>query len=128
MTLMPRWRSSSDFKNLEPDLHFFDRIGSERHAQGVADALREQVSKTHGRFDGPGHRRSCLGNADMQGIVRLMRKQPIGIDRMMHVRRLERHLHVRESHVFQRMDGIERRFGQGFRGRPAVFIQQRPLQ
>ena len=67
-----------------------------------------KYSKPDGGFHGPGHRRSCLGNADVQGIVRLVCKQPIGIDRMMHIRRFERHLHVRESHVFQRVDGIER--------------------
>ena len=46
-------------------------------------------------------------------IIRLMGKQPVGVDRTMDVGSLERNFHVKAD-VFQSMHGIERGFGEGF--------------
>ncbi len=115
-------------ENFKPDLHFFHRICRQRYTQRVADSLREQVAKADGRFHRTGHRRPGLRDADMQRIIRLMGEQPVGIDRVMHVGRLERHFHIGKAHVFQRVHRIERRFGERFGGRPAIFVEQGALK
>ena len=59
-------------EDLPGDPHLFDRIAGERHAQRVADALREQRPDADGALDRPAPQRAGLGDADVQrGGVRV---------------------------------------------------------
>ena len=46
-----------------------DRIGGERVADGVADALEQQRGDAGGGLDQPGRRRAGLGDAEVQRVV-----------------------------------------------------------
>ena len=76
------------------------------HAEGITNALRQEPAEADRGFDRAGHSGAGFGNTDMQRVVGLSGEQIVGIDRVMHVRSLERHLHVGETLVFERVHGI----------------------
>ena len=62
----------------------FDRVGGEREADGVADALGQQRADAGGALDQAGRRRPGLGDAEVQRMVEGLRGQPVGRDHERH--------------------------------------------
>ncbi len=73
-----------------------DRVGGERVADGVADALAQQRGQAGGGLDEPGRRRPGLGDPEVQRVVDGVGELAVGLDHDRHVRRLDRDLHVVE--------------------------------
>ena len=74
------------------------RLGGERHADGVADALLQQHSQRRSR----GHRafgaHAGLGQAEMQGIVATRRQGAVHRDEILHIGNLARQQDLRRIH------------------------------
>ena len=67
-------------EQLAPGPRLLDRIGGERVADGVADALGQQRGDAGGGLDQPGRRRPGLGDAEVQRVVDRVGEQPVGLD------------------------------------------------
>ena len=74
-----------------------DRIGGERVADRVADALGEQRADPGGRLHEPGGRRPGLGDAEVQRVVDRLGEQAVRVDHRGDVARLHRDLAVVEA-------------------------------
>ena len=85
------------FEQLAPGPGLLDRVGGERVADGVADALGQQGGDAGRALDQPGGRRARLGHPEVQRMVEGLRRQPVGLDHERHRRRLDRDLHVVEA-------------------------------
>ena len=77
------------------------RIGGQRVADGVADALGQQGADPGRRLDEPVRRRPRLGHAEVQRVVDRVGQQPVGVDHQRHRRRLHRDLHVGETDLLE---------------------------
>ena len=63
-----------------PGARLLDRVGGERVADRVADALGEQRADAGGRLHEPGRRRAGLGDAEVQRVVDRLGEQPVRVD------------------------------------------------
>ena len=84
-------------EQLTARLRLLDRVGGERVADRVADALGEQRADAGGRLHQPAGERPGLGDAEVQREVDGLRQQPVRVDHHRHVRRLHRDLARRRS-------------------------------
>ena len=75
-----RSRSPSASSSWRPALRLLDRVGGERVADGVADALGEQGGDPGGALDEPGRRRAGLGHPEVQRVVEGLGGQAVGGD------------------------------------------------
>ena len=78
-----------------------DRVGGQREADGVADALGQQRADAGGALDQARRRRTGLGDAEVQRVVEGLRGEPVGGDHQRHRRRLHRDLHVGEVDLLE---------------------------
>ena len=83
-------------EQLTARLRLLDRVGGEREADRVADALGQQRGDPRGRLHQPTGERPGLGDAEVQRVVDGLREQAVRVDHHRHVRRLHRDLHVVE--------------------------------
>ena len=61
-------------EELAPGLGLLDRVGGQRVADGVADALGEQGPDAGGALQEPGRRRARLGHPEVQRVVEGLRR------------------------------------------------------
>ena len=87
-----RSRSPSASSSWRPALRLLDRIGGERVADGVADALHEQRGDARGGLDQPRGRRSGLGDTEVQRVVGGLRELAVGLDHQRDAGGLDRDL------------------------------------
>ena len=92
-----RSREPDRLEQLTPGLRLLDRIGGEREADGVADALGEERGDPGRRLHQTAGQRPGLGDAEVQREVDRLRQQPVGVDHGGDVRRLHRDLDVVEA-------------------------------
>ena len=57
------------FQDFIGNAHFLDRVGGERDAHRISDALGKQDAEPDARLDRTGKKRACLGNADVERII-----------------------------------------------------------
>ena len=88
-------------EDLPGDPYLFDRVAGERHAQRVADALREQRPDAHGALDRPAPQRAGLGDPDVQRSGSERSKRPIRGDRVRDTRALHAELEVDVAPVLE---------------------------
>ncbi len=97
------------FQHVPADLHFLDRIGRERDADGVADAVHQQQAETHGGLHRARAQAAGLGDAQMQRLLDLRGELAVGLDRHVDVRGLQADLEVLEIVPVQDVDVAQRR-------------------
>ena len=73
-----------DLEQLTPGPGLFDRVGGERVADGVADALGEQGADAGRALDQTGRAAAGLGDAEVQRVVEGLRGQPVRRDHQRH--------------------------------------------
>ncbi len=83
------------FQDVPADLHFLDRIGRERDADGVADAVHQQHAETDRGLHGARAQAPGLGDAEMQRLLDLRGELAVGLDRHEDVGGLQADLEVR---------------------------------
>ena len=98
------------------------RVGGERVADGVADALGQQRGDAGGGLHQPGGRRPGLGDPEVQRMVDGVGQQPVGVDHQRHVRRLHRDLDVGEADLVEVGDLAQRRLDHGLGGDLAAVL------
>ena len=86
-------------EQLPPGPRLFHRVGGERVADGVADALGQQRGDPGRPLQQPGRRRAGLGHPEVERVVEGLRRQPVGLDHQRHRGGLDRDLHVVEAHL-----------------------------
>ena len=118
-----RSRRPSVSSSCRPGARLLDRIGGEREADRVADALGEQRADAGGRLDQPAGRRTRLGHAEVQRVVDGLGQQPVRVDHHRHVRRLHRDLDVVEADLGEVGELALRRGDQRLGGRTAVSLR-----
>ena len=89
------------FEELATGPGLLHRVGGERVADGVADALGEEGADPGRRLDEPGRRRAGLGHPEVQRVVDGVGQEPVGVDHERHRRRLDRDLHVGEADLLE---------------------------
>src|SRR5690606_6479987 len=115
-------------ENVETDLDLLDRIGRQRDADGVANALGEQHAQTDSRLHGAGTQAAGLGDPQVQRLDDLGRQLTVGGHRHEHVRGLHADLEVLEVQAIEVLDMTQCGLHQRFRGRFAVLFLQVLLQ
>ena len=121
--LRPLERSRRTLEDIPADAYLFHRIGGERDANGVANALGQQHADADGQTDRAGTKPANLGNAEMQRLLDELRKLAVGLDRHEHVREaLPADLEVAQVEFGENFDMAQRRFHQGVRCGFAVFF------
>ena len=107
-----------------------DRVGGQREADGVADALGQQGADAGGALDQPGRRRAGLGHAEVQRVVEGLRGQPVGRDHQRHRGGLDGDLHVGEVDLLEEGQLVAGRLHQRLgRGAAVLLVEvgvQRP--
>ena len=71
-------------EQLAPGPRLLDRVGGERVADGVADALGQQRGDAGGGLEQPGRRRPGLGDAEVQRVVGDLGELAVGLDHQRH--------------------------------------------
>src|SRR5207253_8087159 len=66
-------------QDVDPDRDLLGRVRGERHADRVADALREQGPEPDRRLDGPHARRPRLGHAEVERVLDLVGEHSVGL-------------------------------------------------
>ena len=99
-----------------------DRVGRERVADRVADALGEQGGDAGGRLDQPGRQRAGLGDAEVQRVVGDVGQLAVRLDHERHARRLHRDLHVVEADLVEVGELDLRRLDHRLGGDPAAVL------
>ena len=102
-----------------------DRIGGQRVADRVADALHQQGGDAGRPLDQPGRRRTGLGHAEVERVVGDLAELPVGLDHQRHARRLDRDLDQVEPDLVEVGDLLQRRLDHRLGRRPAVLLVQR---
>ena len=93
---------SQRLQNSPGNRRLLDRIGRERDAHGVTDALGQQNAKTHGALDGALQLGTCLGHTKMKrNVGNLTRQRAIGIERRLHAMGLGRKHNVSKATVLK---------------------------
>ena len=118
-----RSRSPSDSSSVRPGLRLLHRVGGERVADGVADALGEQRADARGRLHETRRRRAGLGDAEVQRVVDGLGQQPVRVDHQRDVRRLHRDLDLVEADLVEVGELALRRLDEGLRRRAAVPLE-----
>src|SRR5712691_1389933 len=115
-------------QDVDADAHLFHRIGRERHADGVADALGQERAQADGGLDRPHTRCPRLGHAEVEGILDLVGERAVRLDHHERIGRFERDLHLRIAALLEDADVAEGRLHHAGRRRPAVLLEQVLLQ
>src|SRR5690606_26577053 len=115
-------------ENIETDLDLLDRIGRQRNANGVADALGQQHAQADRGFHRTRTQAASLGDTQVQRLLDLGGEQAIGTDGHKHVGGLDADLEVLEVQLVEMIDMAQRRLQQGFGGWLAVLLLQVLLQ
>ena len=95
-------------EDLPADLDLLDRVGGERDAERVADAVREQRADADGALDRARERRPRLGDAEVQRVRNLRGEHPVGPDHRGHVRGLDRDLEVAVVEALEQLHLLQR--------------------
>ena len=99
-------------------------LAREGHADGVAQALGQEDTHTNARSNGAAEGRAGLGDAQVEGVVHLLRQQTVGLYGADHVAGLEADLDIAEALTLQHLDVAQGAFYHGLgRGR-AELLQQ----
>ena len=106
----------------------FHRIGGQADPDGIADALTQQSANADGGFQHAHFRRARLGDAQMQGIVRLPGQQGIGLHVGGHMGAFHRQADVVKAAVVQQPYMAHGAVHQRLRRYAAVLFQQRLFQ
>src|SRR4030095_7222993 len=105
------------FQDVDPDPHLFGRVRGERHADRVADALREKRTEPDRGLDRADSRRAGLGDAEVERVVDLVGEHAVGLDHHQGIGSLQRDLHLRIVQVFEDPDvpqgGLDHALGRG---------------
>src|SRR5581483_2524416 len=112
------------FQNLQPDAHLLDRIGRQRDADSVSDALGEQRADADGGFDRADSRRPRLGDSQMKRVIDLSGEHAVCLDHHERIGGLERNFNFRIVQIFENVDVAQRAFDHAFGGRTVIFLQQ----
>ena len=103
-------------------------VAGEGDADGVADPLRQQDAHAYAGADGAAEGRARLGDAQVEGVVHLLRQQPVGLHRAHHVAGLEADLDVVETLALQHLDVAQGALHHGLGRGGAELLQQVLLQ
>ena len=114
-------------QDFEANLDLFHRIGRQRDADRIPDPIGQEHPDADRGLDGPGQERARFRDAEVHGVVGLQGEQAVRVHHQMHIRGLERHLHVGEPDVLQRVHGVQGRFRQRLGRGIAVLGQKFPL-
>ena len=110
-------------QNIVPCIDFAHGVGGERHADGIADAAKEERADAAAALDEPRPLGARLRHADVEGIVRPLRKQFVSLHGEGHVGRLDGDDDVLNAVLFQNIHVIKRAFNEGA-GAPSVLFQK----
>ena len=108
--------------------HLLHRVGGQRYAHRIADALTQKGADAHGGLDGAHALGARFGHADVQRIVRTLGKQPVRLDHQRDGAGFHRHADIMEIILFQQRNMSERAFYQRLRRGMTVFFQQTRFQ
>ena len=111
-------------QDIEADADFFDRIGGERDADGVADAGPEQGADADRGLHRAGHQAAGLGHAEMERVVAGFGKTLIRRDGEEDVGGFHADLEFVEIVVLQDARVVERAFDHRLGTRFAVALEQ----
>ncbi len=114
------------FEDPDAGLDLLDRVGGQRHPDGVADALGEQRAEAHRGLDRAGLDRPGLGDAQVQRVVAGFGQQAVGLDHRPGVGVLDGDGDVGEVDGLKDPGFVERGFDQGG-GRHATVLGQQAL-
>ena len=95
------------------DAHLFDRVGGQRDADRVADALGQQRADADRALDGARPGGAGLGHSHVQRRVGTQRERPVGGDRVGHARALHGELVVGEAPLVEAPRVAQRGLDQG---------------
>ena len=112
------------FQHIEADLDLLDRIGGQRDANRVADAVHQQHAEADGGLHCAGTQAAGFGDAQVQRLLDLLGQQPVSRYGHEHVAGLDADLEVGEIEPVEMVDVAHGRLDQRFRGRFAVFLLQ----
>jgi hypothetical protein len=115
-------------EDIEADLDLLDRIGGQRHADGVADAGPQHRADADRRLDRAGAQGPGLGDAQVQRAVDALGQLVIGRHRHERVGRLHRDLELVEVVVLQDAGVVQGALDHRVGARLAVLLQQFALQ
>ena len=105
-----------------------DRVGGEREADGVADALGQQRADARRALDQARRRRARLGDAEVQRVVEGLRSEPVRRDHERHRGGLDRDLHVVEADLVEEGELVLGRLDERLWRGPAVLLVQIGVQ
>src|SRR5579872_5734 len=95
--------------------HFLDRVGGQRNADRVADALGEQDAEPDRALHRAGARGTGFGDPQVERIVDLVRHQAVGAHGVEHVVRFEGDDDVVEVELLENADVAQSGFDHAFR-------------
>ena len=112
------------FQDIDPDPHFLGRIGRERDADRVADALGQERAEPDRRLDRADAGRARFRDAEVERVLDLVGEHPVRLDHHARVGRLQRNLHLRIVAVLEDVDMAERGLDHALRRRAVVLREQ----
>ena len=104
------------------------RVGGQRVADGVADALGEKGPDTSSALDEPRRRRPRLGDAEVERVIEGLRRQPVGLDHDWDGGGLDGDLHIVEADLFEIRQLHPRRLDERLRCGAAVLLVKLGVQ
>ena len=108
--------------------HLLHRVGGQRYAHRIADALTQKGADAHSGFDGAHALGARFGHADVQRVVRTLGKQPVRLDHQRDGAGFHRHADIMKIVFLQQRNMSERAFYQRLRRGVAVFFQKTRFQ
>ncbi len=109
-------------------MNLFHRVRRQRYTQGIADPFSQERADADSGSDVAGARRAGLGDAEVQRIQELLRREAIGADHQGHPRRLQRNNDVLEPLVLEQPHVAPRALHHRLGRRVAILSQQVAFQ